>query len=536
MEGPLTAILGASGSGGGQQPYQFRPESYGAKGNGVVCADVSVNGTTTITSPTVAAKAQAGMTIMINGANGTLAAPLVTTISTVTATGAVLAAAAGITASACAAVFGSDDTAAINSAISAASTYAITTSGLYLGEVLFSNKIYMLTSGPTQTTTPAVQNSQVQIPFPAVNGQSQKLIIKLTGAGDNGHLEYWESITPNLAGTVLVSTLKNAPSTPDPTFGAQSVIGGPSGGGAFTGGFANTKAVITGIAVYVPLFQNMIAYDLGFCGGLHMDACSAKGFAPAANLAAAAAAHPYLSDLPAAAAFQSTISRGLRGPLVSNNDDCTIPSLAVEGFEIGALVQDHATIDRLATLYVDVGVRLDSTVTNASNLTTISNWSCENFNGALQTTSGGGGYFPVDINLTTETVGGVDPTYDVSDAGNTLYGTVRSFMNGRTSKQVIVFSGAANLKIINGDIGPGHVASPPAVPASAATAVLVYRDAQVVIHTGVGVTVSAITIDGTATGLTMAASSSLMVNVPSGKTIALTYAGGTPTWDWWLMG
>ena len=531
----MAGVISPFGGGGGAQPYQFRPETYGAKGNGIVCADVSTNGTTTITSATVAAKGQAGMTIMINGANGTLAAPLVTTISSITGTGAVLAAAAGITASACAAVFGNDDTAAINSAISAAAAYAITTSGSYLGEVLFGSKAYMLTSGPTQTTSPAVQNSQVQVPFPAVNGQSQKLVIKLTGTGDNGHLEYFESITPNFAGTVLVSTLKNAPSTPDPTFGAQSVVGGPSGGGAFTGGFANTKPVITGIAVYVPLFQNMIAFDLGFCAGLHMDACAAKGFAPAANLAGAAAAHPYLSDLPASAGFQGTISRGLRGPLVTNNDDFTIPSLAVEGFEVGALLQDHATVGRLATLYVDVGVRVDSTVTNAANLTQISNWSCENFNGALQSTSGSGGYFPVDINLTTETTGGVDPTYDVSDSGNTLYGTVRSFMNGRTSKQVIVFSGGANLKIINGDIGSGHMASPPAVPASGSAFALLYHDATYVFHTGAGVTVSAIAVDGTATSQTVAAaSSSVPIRVPSGKTITPTYAGGTPTIDVWL--
>lgn len=513
------------------QAWQFAPETFGAVGNGVVCADVNTNGTTTIVSPTVAAKGVAGQTIMINGANGAAAAPLVTTIASITGTGAILANAAGIAATACAAVFGNDDTSPINQAVAAAKAYALAHN--YFAEVVFSPSIYMLTTGPTQTSSPAVQNSQIQFPFPAMNGQSQKLVIAFTGAGDSGQLQYWESIVPNLAGTVLVSTLQSAPSTPDPTFGPQSVVGGPSGSAGFTGGFANVKAVIKGITVFVPLLGNLTAWDFSFCAGLYVDRCSAQGFAPAANLAGATAAHPYLSDLPPLVGFQSTISRGLRGPFVQNNDDFYVSSFAAEGFEIGALLQDHATVNRLATLYVDVGVRLDSSVTNQSNLTTIANWSCENYNGALQTTSGGGGFFPVDISMTAETPGGASPTYDVSDAGNTLTGKFRVFMNQRSTPQPVV-SGASKLMVINGNIGPGHVASPPAVPASGSAATLVYLNAQVVIHTGAGVTVSAVTIDGTATGLTMAASSSLAVQVPSGKTIALTYAGGTPTWDWWL--
>lgn len=523
---------GAS-TGGGQQAYQFRPETYGAKGNGVVCSDVGTNGTTTITSPTVAAKAVAGQTIMINGANGASSAPLVTTISSVTGTGAVLLAAAGATATACAAVFGNDDTAAINSAISAANTYAQANN--YFGEVLFQSATYMLTTGPTQTSSPAVQNSQIQIPFPAQNGQSQKLVIKLTGAGDGGQLQYWESITPNIQGTVLVSTLTNAPSTVDPTFGAQSVVGGPSGTAGFTGAFANVKPVVQGITIFVPLLQNLVAWDFTACAGLHMDACSAQGFAPAANLAGATAAHPYLSDLPPLAAFQSTISRGLKAPGVTNNDDVTIPSFAAEGFEIGAFLQDHATIHRLATLYSDVGVRYDAQISNQSNLLQISNWSCELYNGALQSLQGGGAYLPVDINITTETSGGSNPTYDVSDPNGTFYGVVRWFGNGRTSK-VPVVTGAANLQIINNDIGPGHMATPPTVPGSGTASVPVYRPARdVVVHTGAGVTVSAIAVNGTSISQTVAAaSSSVPFGVPSGGTVTLTYAGGTPTWDWWL--
>lgn len=519
-----------------QQPYQFRPESYGARGNGIVCADVATNGTTTITSPTIAAKGAAGMTVMINGANGAAAAPLVTTIVSLTGTGAVLANPAGVTASACATVFGNDDTAAINSAIAAASTYAQAND--YFAEILFGAKIYMLTSGPTQTTSPAVQNSQIQIPFPAVNGQSQKLVIALTGAGKNDHAEYWESITPNLAGTVLVSTLTNAPSVPNGTFGVQSVVGGPSVGTGFTGSFANTKAVITGISVYVPLLQNMIAWDLGFVAGLHMDGCRAMGFAPAANLAAAPAAHPYLSDLPPLVAFQSTISRGLRTPVITNNDNTTIPSFAAEGFEVGCLIYDHATIGRLVTVYSDAAVLLDTVAapSNKANLVSIANWSAENFNGGLLSNSGAGAFLPVDINMTVENAGGASPSYDISDANGTITGRVRWFGNGRTSNAPVV-TGAAAVQIVNGNLGPGVWlgTETPAVPAAPATGVsqqnTSWRNATVAVTSTAAIT--AATVDGHSVfSGSIAIGGVLYLRVPAGHSFVVTSAGGTLTTAW----
>lgn len=73
----------------------------------------------------------------------------------------------------------------------------------------------------------------------------------------------------------------------------------------------------------------------------------------------------------------------------------------------------------------------------------------------------------------------------------------------------------------------------PAVPAS--TVALPNNtgyDCTVIVFTGVGVTVSAIAIGGTATGYSLAASStSVPLRIPAGQTITLTYAGGTPTWS-----
>ena len=123
-------------------PWQFQPEHYGALGDGKVAADVSTAATSkVITSATAAfTAADVGKHIMINGANGAAAAPLITTITSYqSATQVTLTAAAGATASNCAAVWATDDTAAINSAITAAKIYALAND--FFAEVLFAPPI-----------------------------------------------------------------------------------------------------------------------------------------------------------------------------------------------------------------------------------------------------------------------------------------------------------------------------------------------------------------------------------------------------------
>ena len=138
--------------------------------------------------------------------------------------------------------------------------------------------------------------------------------------------------------------------------------------------------------------------------------------------------------------------------------------------------------------------------------------------------------------LDAESLSSGDPTYDVSDSSGTLYGVLRWTDPLRTHTFPTV-TGAGNLDIINDRLGHGHWGSPPSLTGNSGVAIqnTAWRDASIVVHTGVGVTVSAISVDGTSTGLTMAASSSLALPVvPSGKNVTLTFAGGTPTWDWWL--
>jgi hypothetical protein len=522
------------------QPWQFQPESYGAKGDGKVIGDVVTNGTTTITSASAAFTAgDVGKAIMVNGANGATSGPLLTTIASVTnSTTVVLAAAAGATATACSAVYGTDDTASINSAVTAASNFAQGISGGpgagfgdYFAEVLFAAKIYMLAAAPAQTgngsSTPTF-NSQIPLPYPAANGQTRKLVVSLRGAGNAGQLQFWESTVPNLQGTSLVST-QTAPLTPNATFGEQSVIGGPSGSAGFTGAYANTKLYIDGITVWFPFMTNMYVCDFGYLSAVEWGSWSVQGFAPANNTSGAAAAHPYLADaLSIANFYNNTIGVGVRFPMVGNNDDVAGNSLSVEGILTCTIFADHFSCNRLATLYCSVGGRLDlvNGISGDSHQVVIPNWSVETYQGALTCNGGGGSYATVHINLDTEPPGGADPTYDISDSGNCLHGAVSVCDNGARTNRRPVVSGAGNLKIVNDMMGPGYWSGAPAVPATTvAQQNTAWRDATVYVN---GTLTGNTQVDGHTLGV-----AATVVRVPAGHTITLTYSSA-PTWVWVL--
>lgn len=508
------------------QPWQFQPETYGAKGDGKVIGDAVLASNTTLTSATAAfTSADTGKHIMVHGALGTTSGPLLTTITFVNSTTVTLGSAASVTGTGYPAVYGTDDTAAINSAVAAAGSYATTNS--YFAEVVFAAKIYVLASGPTQTgngiTTPTF-NAQIPLPYPNVNGTGQKMIIALTGAGDNGYCQYWESTTPNVAGTALVSMI-TAPSSPSGTFGNQSVIGGPAKGGAgFTGTFANVKVIVTGIGVWCPIYTNIWAYDFSAVSAMRAEQSAAQIFAPTGVNGGAL---PHLQDI-SAPAFTGSIGTGWRAPANGNNADVTMDDVNAEGYECAYRLADHFNGARLAAIYSDVAVLYDgSGDTGTSHGIYIQSIAAEVYNVGLDAT---GGTAQVDITWDAECSG---VTADVSDGGNRLFGLFR-FRDPANARFPVV-SGAGNLAIVCDQLGPGHWSGAPGVPASTvAQQNTAWRNAWIVIHAGVGVTVSAVTIDGTATGLTMAASSSLAVRVPSGKSITLTYAGGAPTWDWWL--
>jgi hypothetical protein len=529
----------------GVKAWQFTPETYGALGNGQVVGDVSTtSGSKVITSATAGfTAADVGKHVMINGGNGATSGPLIDVIASYqSATQVTLTTNnAGATASNCQMVWGSDDTAAINSAVAAAKTYAL--ANTYFAEVVFGAKIYVLASGPTQSgngSSTITYNAQIPLPYPGTGTtQSElgrKLVFKLTGAGNSGYAQYWDTTTPNITGTALVS-MTTAPGTLDPTYGVQSVLGGPSSSAGFTGGsgvsvinYANTLIHMRDIGVWCGVYTNQTAFDFSYFAHMDIDRWQAHILSvPGYD---GTPAGPLLKDTWTQLVTSNALGYGLRCPLGGNNVEMMGGSGTVSGYSYGVFMTDHLTMQRLTTVYTFIAGNINTGVgASVCHQITIQNWDCEATQGGLR--SQAGGPQPVYINMDCETAAG-SVAYDVSDASNALYGMIN--WTDPADNRSPVISGAAHLKVVNNFLGPGHWASPPGVPASTtAQQNTAFRDAAVTIATGAGVTVSVIAVDGTATGATLAASSSATVIVPSGKNITLTYAGGTPTWIWNLL-
>jgi hypothetical protein len=518
----------AAATAGALQAWQFTPETYGAKGDGRAVSDMVISTNTIVTSATANfTQTDVGKHIMINGGNGIAGVPVITTIASVqSATSATLTAATGATTTGCQAVWGTDDTAAFKSALAAMKTYALL--GSYNAQLVCANKIYVWSAAPVQTTSPANYNTQVQIPYPDLAGATQKLLISMTGAGDSGFAQFFESTIPNVSGTVIVS-MQTAPSTPDGTYGIQSVLGGPNAGGAFTGGFANTNFHIDGISIYCPVFTNMKAYHFGFLAGATWGFFSANIFAPPIS-----GTQPRLTDLPSSGTFQGTKGVGCIFPYIGNNDEVAGTRFCVEGYETGLSASDHFACVSLCTVYTDLAMLIDTTqgVSGDSHLVWIGNWSNEAYNGGLNCP---GGYCTVDIRMDTETVGGAgDPTYDVQDGGSNLHGIFRIMDADARTNRFPKVTNCQLLEVVNDMMGPGVWAGAPAVPATTVAATnTAYRNATVYVTSG-GAAVTVIKVNGTTTGLTLGTSGTVTIRVPQGETAALTYASTAPTWTWML--
>lgn len=503
------------------QPWQFLPESYGAVGDGKVIGDAVLASNTTLTSASAGfTSADTGKHIMINGGQGITSLPLITTITFVNSTTVTLGSAAGVSGTGFAAVYGTDDTSAFTSMASAMGTYALAND--YFAQALLT-KIYILASGPTQTgngsTTPTF-NTQIPLPYPAVNGTSRALVLEFLGPVDVSQAMFWQSAVPNLRGACLVSMVVAAATQPDPTYGWQSVIGGPTGGAGFSSEFANVKPVMRNVMVICPVLSRQYAYDFRYCAGAAMYGSSSFAFAsPAGN-------QPRLGDLPALGFFQSRGSCGLAMPVIGNNDYCYIDSFCTEGFETGVRADDHLTAQRLVCVYTDLGLFLSASdgISGNSNRVTIANYSCEQSNGAI---AGGGGFMPVDINLTAEGIS----TYDAKDNGS-LYGVIRW---SNTAGGVPNVVGLAAVKVINDNLGPGYWSGAPAAPPSGTVQTnSAWRDATIYVMSA-GSAITTATVDGsTVFSGSIATSYPLPVFVPGGHTYSVTAAGGTLSTKWVL--
>ena len=505
-------------------PWQFPVQAYGAIGDGQLIADATIAGgaLTTLTSASALfTPADTGKTIMVNGALGATSGPLVSLITYVSATAVTLTTTATTAVAGTCAVWATDDTAAINAAVTAAKNYALANN--YYAEVIFGARIFGLWAAPTQTTSPVIYNTQILVPYPDLLGASRKLVISFIGAGQNSQCQYWDAKIPNMPGTCLVSSA-TAPSTPSGTYYQQSVIGGPSQGGAFTGGFANVKPVMSGISVWCGAYTNLTAFDFTFCAAAFISDGSAHILTTPLT-----GVQPLMGTMATQGGFMSGIGTGLRMPAIGNNDDCVVITFCCEGYAYGMRVGDVFDACRIVCFYTFIGLYMDLHVglSAISSRISIKNYSCGQSAAAIEVY--GNGFTPVTISMTTEGIG----TWHVSDTGNSMAGVIWWDDSGSQPMTPLI-TGAGGLNFVNNTIGAGVWASPPAAPASTvAQQNTIYRDATIyaksttsITNTAVGPTSGALTALGQTSGGGTAA---VPIRVPSGDWYSVTYTGTLST-------
>jgi hypothetical protein len=512
------------------QPWQFYVASYGAKGDGKVIADavMASTGSGVLTSATAGFTAgDVGKFIIVNvGTAGQNQAPLCTTIASFqSATQVTLTANPPATAAGNPAIYGTDDVTAINAAITAANSYAV--AGKRRGQVIFDALIYCLGSATTKGSSggPYYGNSILPIPVSDTTGASGKVNLDFTGAGPADETIYWEQKVPLVTGTALVPMY--AAPAPDGTWGIPSVIGGPtvaSGSGfSLTGGFANLRVHLDGIKIVVPYNPGWIGMDARYL------ACSTGGrygYQAFSVGVLGGGLGPNTGSVPGGS--WNFNGSAWRFPVINNNDLCDVDSLTAEGVADAIWIADHVTIRSLKCINNANGIVVDATSGSASghvhgSWIGYASLEAQSGNGIIVS---GSGYsqFPLVIGLLdSENSGSLT---DVNDSG-ILTGTVGWYnINGSVPK----VTGTTGIKLVNHRLTPGPWGSPPAVPASGvavAASAMPWRDAAVTVTGGTNVT--AITVGGTATGVTFGT-----VIVPSGQSVAVTYSSA-PSWTWVLL-
>jgi len=478
-----------------------RPETFGARRDVREVQDAAMtNASAVLTSASGPFSASdVGKAINVRSAGVVAGDTLSTTIASYQSpTQVTLAAVANATVSSKQALWGTDDTAAIGAALASAYDACVADRSYYC-EVQFTAGTYAL-AAPTTKGGAARGNAQVSIPVrdPA---DGPKVTIVLRGLTDAGAWGHWQQVVGQRSGAVLRSMVVGQ--EPDATWKSPSVVGATTvdlTSGSF---FSNVRVVVDGITVAAPYNPSVIAMDLRRC---------------------AQADVPRFSALADAAPFELNDSAtddngiGLYMPSQNNNDSCNIGVYGCEGFYYGLGASDHLTAQRVGCIYCNTAIVLVDTITIPAHGSSILYASVEATPTAIEFIGGSGGLkFPLVVHqMNTEGV-----TTAVKDSGNFLRGYVGWTANEDADPVVV---GAAHIKVENLYRARGAI-SAPAVPASTVAATPIFRDAAVTISGG---TVTAITVDGTAAGVT-----SGTVVVPCGKTIALTYSVA-PTWRWVL--
>lgn len=521
----------------GDQPWQFRPETYGAKRDGQAVMDGAMgSGGSTVTCATSAPfkASDVGKVITVEAAGAQLAGTSTPSAGSGTITSFISAAQVGVSFTASGnisgrtVIWGTDDTAALNASIAAGALYAA--ANRYFFEWLLSVGIYMA-AGPLIQGGASKTNSQIPLPVVPISS-NPTMVMRITGTRCNsGPMMFGAGGDTPMApveGTVICSTLTGQAYSG--TYGQPAVIGGPTFEQGYTGAnsnlWNNLMVVVDGLTVLVPPITSLSGIDLTSCN---------KSETPWARSMAAAPA-PVLAGGNYNPVWQGGQSypKGLVLPQGGNNAHVTVGSFTSYGFATGCIASEHATIHELVCILNGVGLSCNGV--GGQHDISVLTFTAEANNTHLTATNAD----DIGVNIVSmscENVSQWQSGYHIDDAAGHLFGRIG--ISTSQSVASITTNGAANLEVILGSAGgagqQAHgVVGPPGVPLTTVALRNPYwRHATVYITSG-GAAVSAIAVNGTATGLTLSTTGTVTARVPSGATITLTYASTAPTWKWVL--
>lgn len=402
-----------------------------------------------------------------------------------------------------------DDTALIRAGVIAEVAAAIS-DGTNYRELYFPPAVYLL-SGATTTGTPYFGNAQ--IPLPIIPSTQQKVTLVFKGTSDASACYHWQQLATQQSGTVFHTTLSG---TSDETNGVASVIGGPAlaqgYGNSSTAVFSNMLIVIDGISILTPQDPHVCGFDF-------------KGVAEANVKSGSALVATGAALIGSVTAPTQGWQFGLAMPNTDNNDNCTIGTWSAQGQNYGVILSEHTVATSIRSVYCVAGmVCAGGGSTGTPHGLMVFYASCEACNIGVQ--------FNYDTaNPTKITIMMMDYEAIAGDFG-IFWAIYDPANNGRGEIRVRdvpldeLLNGGAELRVYNED-GVAGFQTAPLVPA---TTVAIqnpfFRDCAVSVAGG---TVTAITVDGHATGLTTGT-----VFVPTCKTIAITYSVA-PTWVWMAL-
>jgi hypothetical protein len=440
-----------------------------------------------------------------------------------------------------------DDTAQFIAAINAAVTYAEANSGLGMVSVQPPPVYYAINGALVNSGSVGGAKGNAQIPLPVVapGGNKIKLVIRGLG-GDGQSWPMWtQTATPPWGGVPLVSNGVFANATAQGnslnTYGDAVVIGGPNpvnGYGTSAALFNNMAVTIQGITINTALDSTSSPAGLGY-GAVDLSGTSQ------AQLLDFACGSTGLYD-PVWSSHSNpglgNFSRGIIMPNPAANDMNVLRNVTVYGgYNYAVLITEHCVADALRILYCGAALcpvgNFDGSAGAVHGIKVLQ-CSIEGCNVEIYTVgigSGGITYFDVD-QLDWE--GTTFAFYDNSSGTPTtnLTGTVRiaGYTPSALDIQGSAYTGPSQLpglRLFYTSTIPG-VQTPPSVPASTTPLINPFwHDANVYITSG-GAAVTAIAVNGTATGLSLGVSGTVLVRVPTGGTVTLTYASTAPTWKW----